>query len=173
MKTTRYGRVAERILNLINKGVLKEGEKIPSIRQLSQELNVSINTVKEAYWKLERENYIVAVPQSGFYVQKQFSDTSTKEEIDPSRLDPQEVSLCRIYGAFQNMGQCTPEVSLGIATLNPEFWPTQKMGRYFQKAMGYQEKESYNYIMSPGYSQLREQIARLGLSCAYSGDGEQ
>jgi DNA-binding transcriptional regulator YhcF (GntR family) len=88
MKITRYGQVAERILNLINNGVLKEGEKIPSIRQLSQELNVSINTVKEAYWKLERENHIVAVPQSGFYVQKQFSDASPKEEIDPSRLDP-------------------------------------------------------------------------------------
>jgi DNA-binding transcriptional MocR family regulator len=165
MKTTRYGQVAERILNLIHNRVLKEGEKIPSIRQLSQELGVSINTVKEAYWKLERENYIVAVPQSGFYVQKQFSDTSPKEEIDPSRLDPQEVSLCHIYGAFQNMGQCTPEVSLGIATLNPEFWPTQKMGRYFQEAIRYQENESYNYIMSPGYSQLREQIARSGLSC--------
>jgi DNA-binding transcriptional MocR family regulator len=165
MKITRYGQVAERILNLINNGVLKEGEKIPSIRQLSQELNVSINTVKEAYWKLERENHIVAVPQSGFYVQKRFSDTSPKEEIDPSRLDPQEVSLCHIYGAFQNMGQCTPEVSLGIATLNPEFWPTQKMARYYQEAMRYQEIESYNYIMSPGYSQLREQIARIGLSC--------
>ena len=164
MKPTRYGQVAERILNLINNGVLKAGEKIPSIRQLSRELNVSINTVKEAYWKLERQNYIFAMPQSGFYVQKQSSDTPAKEEIDPSRLDPQEVSLCHICGAFQNMGQCTPEVSLGIATLNPEFWPTQKMGRYFQEVIRYQEKESYNYIMSPGYSQLREQIARLGLS---------
>ena len=165
MKPTRYGQVAERILNLINNGVLKAGEKIPSMRQLSQELNVSINTVKEAYWKLERQNYIVAVPQSGFYVQKKSSDAPAKEEIDPSRLDPQEVSLCHIYGAFQNMGQCTPEVSLGIATLNPEFWPTKKMGRYFQEAIQYQEKESYNYIMSPGYLQLREQIARIGLSC--------
>jgi DNA-binding transcriptional MocR family regulator len=165
MKQTRYGQVAERILNLINNGVLKEGEKIPSIRQLSQELNVSINTVKEAYWKLERQNYIVAVPQSGFYVRKRSSDIPTREEIDPCRLDPQKVSLCHIYGAFQNMGQCTPEVSLGIATLNPEFWPTQKMGRYFQEAIRYQEKESYNYIMSPGYLQLREQIARSGLSC--------
>jgi len=76
MKPTRYGQVAERILNLINNGVLKQGEKIPSIRQLSQELNVSINTVKEAYWKLERQNYIIAVPQSGFYVQKQSSNLS-------------------------------------------------------------------------------------------------
>ncbi len=165
MKPTRYGQVAERILNLINNGVLKADEKIPSIRQLSRELNVSINTVKEAYWKLERQNYIVAVPQSGFYVQKKSSDAPAKEDIDPSRLDPQEVSLCHIYGAFQNMGQCTPEVSLGIATLNPEFWPTKKMGRYFQESMQYQEKESFNYIMSPGYSQLREQIARIGLSC--------
>ena len=165
MKETLYGQVAEKILNLIHNGVLKEGDKIPSIRQLSRELNVSINTVKEAYWKLERQNYIVAVPQSGFYVKKRPADSSPREVIDPSRLDPQEVSLCRIYGAFQNMGQCTPEVSLGIATLNPEFWPTQKMGRFFQEAMRYQADESSNYIMPPGYKQLREQIARQGLSC--------
>ena len=70
-KISRTEMVAERILNLISKGVLKEGDKIPSIRQLSKELNVSINTVKDAYWKLESRNYIVAVPQSGFYVKKQ------------------------------------------------------------------------------------------------------
>ena len=70
MKTTRYEQVAEKIINLIKKGVLKEGDRIPSIRQLSQELNVSVNTVKEAYWKLENCNYIEAVPQSGFYVKK-------------------------------------------------------------------------------------------------------
>jgi len=165
MKETLYGQVAEKILNLIHNGVLKEGDKIPSIRQLSRELKVSINTAKEAYWKLERQNYIVAVPQSGFYVKKRPADSSLREVIDPRRLDPQEVSLCRIYGAFQDLGQCTPEVSLGIATLNPEFWPTEKMGRFFQEAMRYQADESCNYIMPPGYKQLREQIARQGLSC--------
>ena len=70
MKKTRYEQAANRILTLIENGVLKEGEKIPSIRQLSQELNLSVNTIKEAYWRLENQGFIAAVPQSGFYVKK-------------------------------------------------------------------------------------------------------
>jgi DNA-binding transcriptional MocR family regulator len=164
MKTTRYKQVAERILNLINNGVLKEGDKIPSIRQLSKELHVSINTVKEAYWRLENQNYIVAVPQSGFYVTKRPPESAENYTVDPRSLDPQEVSICRVYGAFQDMGQCTPEVSLGIAALNPEFWPTDKMGRFFQEALSLQENETYNYLMGSGYKPLREQVVRAGLS---------
>lgn len=164
-KTRRYEMVANRIVNLINKGVLKEGDKIPSIRQLSNELNVSINTVKEAYWKLESRNYIKAVPQSGFYVKKQSSMATEYVPDDPNHLDPQEVSLCRIYGAFMNQGQCTPEISLAIATLNPALWPTEKMARFIQSAVRQQGFEAYNYIMPPGHSGLREQIARWGLSC--------
>lgn len=164
MKTKRYEQVADSILSLIHKGVLKEGDRVPSLRQLSRELNVSINTVKQAYWKLENQNYLTAVPQSGFYVKQQFSFEPEPAVADPRLLDPQEVSLCRVYGSFQTMGQCTPAISLGIAALNPQFWPNDKMGRYFQDALRNREFESYNYIMSPGYGPLREQIARHSIS---------
>lgn len=157
--------VAKRILNLIGKGVLKEGDKIPSIRKLSKELNVSINTVKDAYWKLESRNYIVAVPQSGFYVKKQSIRNHILEIDDPHNLDPQEVSLCRIYGAFQNAGQCTPEISLAISGLDPDLRPMAKMARFFQQTLRDQAQDSFDYLMTPGYSGLREQIARWGLSC--------
>ncbi len=163
--THRNEMVAERILNLIRKGVLKQGDKIPSIRQLSRELHVSINTVKDAYWKLESRNYIVAVPQSGFYVKRQPAFNAPQDSDDPHHLDPQDVSLCRIYGAFQNLGQCTPEISLAIAELAPDLRPTAKLGRFFQQALRDQEMESFSYLMTPGHLELREQIARLGLSC--------
>lgn len=134
MKETRYQKVADRILNLIHNGVLKEGDKIPSIRQLSSELNVSVNTIKEAYWKLEARNYIVAVPQSGFYVKKQALECR-ENVIDPRHLNPQDVSICRVYGAFLHTGRCRPESSLGIATLDPELWPTKRMATFFKKAI--------------------------------------
>ncbi len=165
MKATRYEQVAERIIHLIQNGILKDGDKVPSIRQLSRELRVSVNTVKEAYWKLENLNFLTAVPQSGFYVNPPTTSAGSRAEPDPTLLDPQKVSLCRIYGSFQNNGQCSPEISLSIATLNPELWPTEKMGRFFQEAMRNQEFEAYNYIMSPGYGNLREQIARFSLAC--------
>lgn len=163
-RVKRYEQVAGRILNLIHKGVLKEGEKIPSIRGLSREMRVSINTVKEAYWRLENQNYIVAVPQSGFYVKKQPRPLTEQATIGPCDLNPQQVSLCRIYGAYQNLGRCTPEVSLGIAALNPQFWPVDKIGAVFQKILRDRKNEAYNYMMAPGFIGLREQIARIGLA---------
>jgi DNA-binding transcriptional MocR family regulator len=163
-KNSRKEMVSKRILDLIRTGALKEGDRIPSIRQLSRELKVSINTVKDAYWKLESRNYIVAVPQSGFYVQKQPADMRPDKTLDPCHLDPQNVSLCRIYGAFQNMGQCTPEISLAIASLAPDLQRAAKMGRFFTQALREHEMECFNYLVTPGHNELRQQIARLGLS---------
>lgn len=164
MKMNRYDQVAERILHLIQNGVLREGDKIPSLRQLSQELKVSVNTVKEAYWKLESQNHIYAVPQSGYYVKKPWKPPAISAAFDPIHLDPRQVSICHIYGAFQNMGRGTPEISLGIAALNPEFWPTERMSFFFQKAIRERGPETYNYLMPPGYLALRRQIARLGMA---------
>ncbi|GAI73430.1 unnamed protein product, partial [marine sediment metagenome] len=52
-KTTLYKEVAARIVTLIDHGILKEGERIPSIRNMSDSLGVSLNTIKEAYMQLE------------------------------------------------------------------------------------------------------------------------
>jgi DNA-binding transcriptional MocR family regulator len=163
MKVTRYEQVAEKILNLIEHGVLKEGEKIPSMRQLSVELGVSVNTVKEAYWTLEKQNHIEAVPQSGFYVKKRAREFESSL-FDPALMDPQQVGLCQIYGAFQYSGKYSAELNLGLSNLHPDFWPVEKLGKYMQEALRYHDHDSFSYVMSPGYPELRKQIARLGLS---------
>lgn len=164
-KKTRYENVAERIIRLVENGVLKPGNRLPSLRELSKELDVSLNTVKQAYWLLEDRNYIAAVPQSGFYVKQRSAPDSASPEPDPCLLDPQEISLCRIYGAFQAAGRCTPEVTLSIAALDPHMWPREKLGRYLQDAVKENQEDAYNYQMPPGFAPLRDQIARHSLSC--------
>lgn len=163
MKATRYEQVADKILGLIQNGILKEGDKIPSMRQLSSELGVSINTVKEAYWTLEKQNHIEAVPQSGFYVRK-CTRHHEPAVFDPSAMDPQQMSLCQIYGAFQYAGKYTPELNLGVSNLHPDFWPVDKLSKYMQEVLRYPDIDIFSYIMSPGYPELRKQIARLSLS---------
>lgn len=165
-KTTRYEKVAERILKLIDNGVLKEGDKLPSIRRLSGELNVSVNTVKEAYWKLEDRNFIEAVPQSGFYVKKRPGLCPNRKSDDPLQYDPQEVSLCRIYGAFHSMGVSDLEsgLGLGVAMLSPDLWPVKRLERFFRDSVQNLKNDSYNYLMPPGFLPLREQIARSVLA---------
>lgn len=65
-----FSKVAARIVTLIDHGILKEGERIPSIRNMSDSLGVSLNTIKKAYMRLEKQYYIESIPQSGFYVNK-------------------------------------------------------------------------------------------------------
>jgi len=44
-----YETVAETVMTHIEQGVYKPGEKLPGVRRLSQQLNVSISTALEAY----------------------------------------------------------------------------------------------------------------------------
>jgi DNA-binding transcriptional MocR family regulator len=164
-KTTLYEQVFQRICHLIENGVLKEGDRLPSLRRLSEEMQVSINTVKEAYWRLENQNKITAVPQSGYYVRKQPQLSPTHAHVDPTKLDPQEITLCQIFGAFQDVGQCTPEIRLAVAHVDPAFWPAKTLGRYFQEAARSQPDEAFTYLVAPGSRALREQIARQSISC--------
>src|ERR1051326_5796402 len=63
-----YKQVALRIAELIEHGTLRPGERIPSVRELSEREEVSIATVTQAYRLLESRGLIEARPQSGYYV---------------------------------------------------------------------------------------------------------
>ena len=49
-------------------GVLKEGDKLPSVRQLSAELSINPNTIQKAYSILEHDGYIYTVRGRGNFV---------------------------------------------------------------------------------------------------------
>src|SRR5437868_14889597 len=63
-----YKQLALRISELIAHGTLRPGERVPSVRKCSQQQNVSIATVMQAYRLLESQGVIEARPQSGYYV---------------------------------------------------------------------------------------------------------
>ncbi|HEY4363806.1 MAG TPA: GntR family transcriptional regulator [Bryobacteraceae bacterium] len=58
-KRPMYLQIMEQIKQRIAVGDWAEGQQIPSIRQLSVDLQVSVITVKRAYLELEREGVIV------------------------------------------------------------------------------------------------------------------
>lgn len=60
------------IMNLIKKRIiieeLKEGEKLPSVREFSTELKVNPNTIQRAYQELEREDLVFTQRGMGTFV---------------------------------------------------------------------------------------------------------
>jgi DNA-binding transcriptional MocR family regulator len=161
----RYEDVAARIVDLIESGAYKAGEKIPSLRELADSLKLSVNTVRDAYALLEEQRYIQASPQSGYYVIPRVAALScTLSGPDPVKMDPQRVSLCRVYSAFLDRGSAADACGLGIATLSADMWPTEKMQKCAVDAVRFHDKEFVEYMMAPGYAPLREQLAIQGLS---------
>ncbi len=67
-KIKKYEQVTNRIRSLIDSGAIKDGEKVPSIRSMAKQMNVSIMTVLEGYRRLEAQNVILSSPRSGYIV---------------------------------------------------------------------------------------------------------
>lgn len=63
-----YEQIKEQIIMLINTGVYKPDEQLPSIRALSKELNINVNTIKRALSELERDGVTYSVPGKGVFV---------------------------------------------------------------------------------------------------------
>ena len=63
-----YLEIADRYAGFISLGVLREGEKLPSVRTAAGELGVNPNTVQKAYQHLEEQGLICSVPKKGVYV---------------------------------------------------------------------------------------------------------
>ncbi len=67
--------------NLVVRGELKEGESLPSIRNLARELQISVITTKRAYEELEQEGYIETVAGKGSFVAAQNKELFREKRI--------------------------------------------------------------------------------------------
>ena len=66
-----YEQIKDKIKDLIIRGVLKEGEKIPSVREMAASLAINPNTIQKAYKDLENEGYIYSLRAKGSFVAPQ------------------------------------------------------------------------------------------------------
>lgn len=63
-----YEQVRTQILALITCGVLKPGDRLPSLRELAGELSLNFNTIKKVFARLEADGVIVSQQGRGFFV---------------------------------------------------------------------------------------------------------
>lgn len=76
-----YIQLKEQIKNLIITGDLNPGDKLPSIRSLARDLNISVITTKNAYDELEKDGYVETVPSKGIYVSNKNIELIHEEQL--------------------------------------------------------------------------------------------
>ena len=63
-----YTQIIDGFREQIATGVLRSGEKLPSVRELASTLAINPNTIQRSYRQLEMEGWIMTVPGKGCFV---------------------------------------------------------------------------------------------------------
>ncbi len=63
-----YLQIKNYFLDLINKGLLKIDDMLPSVREVAISFNINPNTVVKGYQELIDEGYIISIPKKGYFV---------------------------------------------------------------------------------------------------------
>nr|WP_320048836.1 PLP-dependent aminotransferase family protein [uncultured Desulfuromonas sp.] len=168
----RYQQVEQHIRTLVRSGVLKIGQRLPSLRQMSVQLHVSIATVNQAYQELERQGTVEARQRSGFFWQG-----------DPCQL-PQPQGLCRVDE--QPRGVSRPELTrevldtvgrfdlLPLSVISPDLslLPSKALSRLLQQQLRQNSEQMLEYSEISGDRGLRQQIARYALEMGIEVDAD-
>ncbi len=156
--TTRYQQVADHISDQIKNGLLRAGEKVPSVRQCSAEMGLSISSVIRGYELLQDQMLIEPRPQSGFYVRPQF-ERNNPPDISQPAPEPAEVSLNSLAVTLLQTTQDENVIQLGTAPPFTDVPSVKVLNRVMTKVIR-EEPNIADYDPPPGYKDLRRQIAR-------------
>lgn len=96
-RTPIYEQIKEQIIKLINCGELKSGDQLQSLRQLSSELSININTVKRALSELEEQGIVYSVAGKGVFI----ADKPNPDAFLTSSLETVETAItnAKVLGA--------------------------------------------------------------------------
>ncbi|CDQ21445.1 GntR family transcriptional regulator [Halobacillus karajensis] len=91
-----YEQLVEKLKQLIINDVLKEDEKLPSVRELAQQLTINPNTIQKAYRELESQGYIYSLKGKGSFVHPS-GKVNNEEELKKVREELKKLFAEAIY----------------------------------------------------------------------------
>ena len=94
-----YKQIAQQFREDILQGVLREGDYLPSIRSLAQDLKISVITTMKAYDALASEGLVTAAQGKGYYVNAQDKEMLKEQHLRKLEQQLQSAIDCaRIAG---------------------------------------------------------------------------
>jgi DNA-binding transcriptional MocR family regulator len=158
--TFLYKQLAADFESRINGGTYQPGERLPSIRVLQRQLQVSPATVYQAYVELESLGLIEARPKSGYYVKPVRLHDLPAPRFNRKNAAPRKVNLTSMMNAVVAAAVNPDLVPLGASTLSRELLPARQLSGIL-KGLGPKEfSKLLNYSLSEGSPELRRQLVR-------------
>ncbi|GEN83804.1 GntR family transcriptional regulator [Sporosarcina luteola] len=110
-----YNQIKDQIKKMVLSGELKEGDVLPSMRQLAKDLHISVITTKRAYEELEKEGYIYSIIGKGSFIAEQ-----NMEMIKEKKLTAIEEKLTEVIANSKEIGLSLKELKEWMTILYEE-----------------------------------------------------
>ncbi|MFC3791822.1 PLP-dependent aminotransferase family protein [Paenibacillus sp. GCM10012307] len=147
-----FKQVYDYLLERIQRGEWKEGEKLPSIRALSAELHVHRLTVFKAYQLLKKNSKVYVKDKQGYYVR-----STVSESVHP-RQDP--IIRGFVQGSsLSEIRDVKADYTFSIALLDPNLLPNHYFSEYVKKVFDLYPKVLGTYSTIQGDEELREALS--------------
>jgi len=159
-----YLQVATGLEKMISEEVLRIGDKLPSVRVLSEEYGISTGTAFQAYYHLEGKGLIESRPKSGYYVRfnhKRFPALPSLAQPDASS---HEVSVKEMITSIYTDIASTGLMNFAMAVPDASLLPAAKMNKSVLHALRNDANHCINYEHTQGNIDLRKQIAKLAFN---------
>lgn len=154
-----YQQFADRVTRLIRDGVLRAGDRLPSVRQSCRTHALSPATVIQAYQLLESRGLVEARPRSGYFVRARLGGRLPEPGV--TRPDGGETALEVSDFIFQILDSVRDPsiVPLGSTFPGPQLFPLDRLGQFLARAARRLDPLATATDLPPGNDELRRQIA--------------
>jgi DNA-binding transcriptional MocR family regulator len=157
-----YLRIAENVSRQVISGALRAGDRVPSLRQLSRQMHVSMTTALQAYLWLENRGFLESKPQSGFYVRTPFATLIPEPQYETRKSEPTEITTDAILSDMIEVANDPSSIPFGAGSASPELFPSRRLNLILRRILRDNPHHSAHYNF--GAESLRRQIARRSLS---------
>lgn len=176
----RYIDLAEMCIADISSGKLVKNSRMPSLRNFRQQHSISMTTALNCYQYLESLGWILARPQSGYFVcgQRMANEKPELVAFKSIMTDP-KLPVVKLYYQHDNSSACAVDSShnasanhsiyhpinketvgpLGVARISTDFIPLDKLQNSFRRALKRQGSNISFYPDIQGEKILRDTLS--------------
>lgn len=154
-----YQQVIDFVEHQQRSGAIRPGDKLPSLRKLSRQFDISVPTVKQAYVELERQGTISARPQSGYYLKATQARTLLPMRAKWSGGQPTEISCRSLIEQVYEAVHMPYSVALGISNPVNAHPPDKTLARLMRSVLSRVSEKAVSYGPVNGDAKLRLNLA--------------
>ena len=158
----RYKEIAHHLARSIQDGLLKPGERLPSLRALCEDQGTSLMTALAAYRHLEDLGLVEALPRSGYRILPGPLPLPLLQRppIPRPRLTSYSTARADIIAQVLTATANPSLVPLGFGCPSPSLFPLASLRRLTASLLNTRKDLWASYSTPPGNLELRRQIAR-------------